>query len=52
MIDLSEIIYRAYGAGDAPEGDNIPSEAESSTTMIVLDAIKYRAWQEVIEEEE
>jgi hypothetical protein len=52
MIDLSEIVYRAYEEGDIPEGDNIPSLASGSSS-INLAAIKYRAeWEDPEEEEE
>lgn len=51
MIDISEILYRAYDEGDVPEGGNIPNPTPGSNA-INLAAIKYRANQEPEEEEE
>ena len=51
MIDLSEILYRAYEEGDIPEGGNVPNPSPGSNP-INLAAIKYRANLELEEEEE
>ena len=52
IIDLSEIIYRAFEEGDLEISHNIPNVAASSTYPILLDAIKFRAFQFFDQDEE
>ena len=52
MIDLSEIVYRAFQEGDVADGNNVPAQAGGSTFAISLSAIKYRASFTDPEEEE
>lgn len=51
-IDLSEVLFRIYEIGDIDSPKQASSLAITSTTLILLSSIKFRAFQNENSEEE